>query len=38
MRGHKGLTIYKSGSCDLGPGNAMRARNQNKTRPGLYQS
>ena len=30
MRGHKGSTIYKSGSCDLGPGYMVKAHNQNK--------
>ena len=30
MKGHKGSTIYKSGSYDLGPKHAMRVRNQNK--------
>jgi hypothetical protein len=30
MRSHKGSTIYKSRSCDLGPGHAVRACNRNK--------
>jgi hypothetical protein len=38
MRGHKGSTIYKSGSCDLGPGYMVKARNQNKAGPRLGQT
>jgi hypothetical protein len=34
-RGYRGLTIYKSGSCDLGPGHTVRAHNQNKAGPWL---
>ena len=30
MKGYKGLTIYKSGSCDLGPKHTVRVRNRNK--------
>jgi hypothetical protein len=35
MKGHKGSTIYKSGSCDLGPEYAVRVRNRNKARSWL---
>jgi hypothetical protein len=30
MKGHKGSTIYKSGSCDLGLKHAVRVHNGNK--------
>jgi hypothetical protein len=37
MRGHKGYTIYKSGSCDLRPGHTVKECNQDRARigPGL---
>ena len=30
MKGHKGSTLYKNGSCDLGPEHAVRVCNWNK--------
>ena len=35
MGGHKGSTIYKSGSYDLRPRHAVRSPNQNKVGPWL---
>jgi hypothetical protein len=30
MKDHKSLTLYKNGSCDLGPEYAVRVCNRNK--------